>query len=210
MSRRAPLLLFAVLLACAPRLTPLSGTPVPTARMPRTALASSHQKIIFNWELDDRDISTRGDGAARIAPPDSARLDFFLAGGLGGGAVLIQDSLDAPGGDAVRRFIPPPTLLWAALGRVVLPNLPDTAVRVDGPLMRADIGRPVAWRLTFRGDTLIRAERVDGGRVAEWVERDDPSHVRYQNEGAHRSLRLSITRREEVSGFDPSIWRVSR
>ena len=50
--------------------------------------------------------------------------------------------------------------MWAALGRVALPNLPDTAIRVDGSVLRADIGNPVAWRLTFRGDTLVRAERV--------------------------------------------------
>ena len=121
-------------------------------------------------------MSGRGEGAARIASPDSARLDFFLAGGFGGAAILIGDSLDAPGGDMVRRFIPPPTLMWAALGRVALPNLPDTVDSViDGiDVLRADIGNPVAWRLTFHGDTLVRAERVDGGRVAEWVERTDP------------------------------------
>jgi len=208
--RVLPALLAITLPACAPRLAPLTGAPVPASRLPRTALPAGHEKVIFDWELEDRDMSGRGDGAARISAPDSARLDFFLAGNLGGSAVLISDSLDAPGGDAIRRLIPPPTLMWAALGRVALPNLPDTAIRVEGTVLRADIGRPVAWRLTFHGDTLVRAERVDGGRVAEWVERADPSHVRYRNEGSHRSLQLSITRREEVPGFDSSIWRLTR
>jgi hypothetical protein len=208
--RIVPALLAIPLAACAPRLAPLTGVPVPASRLPRTTLAPEHQKVIFDWELEDRDMSSRGDGAARISAPDSARLDFFLAGGLGGSAVLISDSLEAPGGDAIRRFIPPPTLMWAALGRVALPNLPDTAIRIEGSVLRADIGRPVAWRLTFHGDTLVRAERVDEGRVAEWVERADPSHVRYRNEGSHRSLQLSITRREEVPGFDSSIWRLTR
>lgn len=208
--RVAMLALLALVSACAPRLTPLTGAPVPAERLPKTTLPPGHYTLVFNWELEDRGLSGRGDGAARIAPPDSARLDFFLAGGFGGAAILIRDSLDAPGGDMVRRFIPPPTLMWAALGRVAVPNLPDTAIRVDGNILRADIGNPVAWRLTFRGDTLMRAERVSGGRVAEWVERSDASHVRYRNEGARRSLQLSITRREEVPAFDASIWRFIR
>jgi hypothetical protein len=196
--------------ACAPKLTPLTGAPVPAERLPHTGLPAGHHTLVFDWELDDRGLSGRGDGAARIAAPDSARLDFYLGGNFGGAAVLISDSLDAPGGDMVRRFIPPPTLMWAALGRVAVPNLGDTTIKLDGDLLRADIGSPVAWRLTFRHDTLLRAERVSGGRVAEWVERRDASHVKYRNEGARRSLELSITRREEVPGFDASIWRFIR
>jgi hypothetical protein len=211
MTRRIVALAFlSVVSACAPKLTPLTGAPLPAERLPRTVLAPSHYTLVFDWELDDRGLTGRGDGAARIAAPDSARLDFYLGGNFGGAAILIRDSLDAPGGDMVRRLIPPPTLMWAALGRVALPNLPDTAIRVDGTVLRADIGSPVAWRLTFRGDTLVRAERVSGGRVAEWVERIDSSHVRYRNEGARRSLQLSITRREEVPGFDASIWHFIR
>lgn len=155
----------------------------------------------------------RGDGAARIAAPDSARLDFFLGGGFGqGGAVLIGDSLRTPGGvaDLARRLVPPPTLLWAVLGRVALPNLPDTVIRVDGTTLRADIGKPVAWRLTFHGDTLTRAERVDNGHVLEWVERSDAAHVSYRNEAARRSLQMAVTKTFEVPEFDASIWRFDR
>jgi hypothetical protein len=51
---------------------------------------------------------------------------------------------------------------------------------------------------------------VTGGRVAEWMERMDASHVRYRDEGARRSLQLTITRTEEVPPFDASIWRFDR
>lgn len=197
--------------ACTPKLTPLSGAPVPAERLPRVAIAPGHHKVVFNWELRDQDVDTRGEGAARIAAPDSARLDFFLGGGVGGGAaVLIQNSLQVSGGESVRRLVPPPTLLWAALGRVALPNLPDTVIRVEGGTLRADIGQPVAWRLSFHGDSLFRVERVVGGRVAEWIDRSDPSHVRYRDEGARRSLQLTITRSDEVQEFDASIWRIDR
>jgi hypothetical protein len=200
-----------VVAACVPRLAPLTGVEAPASRLPRTNFPGGHHKVVFTWELEDRDMTGRGDGAARIAAPDSARLDFYLGGGFGGGAaVLIGDSLRAPGGDLVKRLVPPPTLLWAALGRVALPNLPDTVIRVEGATLRADIGRPVAWRLSFHGDTLVRAERVDGGRVLEWVDRADPQRVQYRNESARRSLRLTITRTEEASEFDASIWRFDR
>jgi hypothetical protein len=196
---------------CVPRLSPLVGEPLPASRLPRTAVARGHSHIVFNWELEDRDMAGRGDGVARIASPDSARLDFFLAGGFGNGAaVLIGDSLRTPGGDTrVRRMVPPPALLWAALGRVALPNLPDTVIRIEGTTLRADIGRPVTFRLTFQGDSLVRAERVDGGRVAEWVERSG-SRMRYRNEGSRRSLQLVITRTEHPPEFDASIWRFDR
>ena len=196
--------------ACRPRLTPLVGETRPASSLPVTRVTSGHTQIVFNWDLDDRDMSGRGEGVARVASPDSARLDFFLAGGLGGGAaILIGDSLRTPGSDMARRFIPPPTLLWAALGRVALPNLPDTVIRVDGATLRADIGAPVAFRLTFEHDSLVRAERVEGGRVAEWVERSG-SRMRYRNEGARRSLQLVVTRTEHPPGFDASIWRFDR
>ena len=196
---------------CIPRLSPLVGEPLPASRLPRTAVERGHSHVVFNWELEDRDMAGRGEGVARIASPDSARLDFFLAGGFGNGAaVLIGDSLRTPGGDnRTRRMVPPPALLWAALGRVALPNLPDTVIRIEGTTLRADIGRPVAYRLTFQGDSLVRAERVDGGRVAEWVERSG-SRMRYRNEGSRRSLNLVITRTEHPPEFDASIWRFDR
>ncbi|HVX39112.1 MAG TPA: hypothetical protein VHB25_06000 [Gemmatimonadaceae bacterium] len=197
--------------ACVPRLAPLAGAPAPATSLPRTTIAPGHHKIVFDWTLSDQEMTGKGDGVARIAAPDSARLDFFLAGGFGGGgAILIGDSVQAPGGDMIRRLIPPPTLLWAALGRVALPNLPDTVIRVEGDVRRADIGNPVAWRLTFRGDTLRRVDRVSGGKVEEWVERSDATHIQYRNERTRRSLQLTITRTEEVPEFDASTWRLVR
>jgi hypothetical protein len=199
--------------ACVPKLTPLTGVEAPASKFPATAIAPGHHKVVFTWELQERDITGRGDGVARIASPDSARLDFFLGGGFGGGgAILIGDSLQVPSGvgDMVRRLIPPPALLWAVLGRAALPNLADTVIRVEGTTLRADVGKPVAWRLTFHGDTLMRAERVSDGRVIEWVERGDGSHIRYRSETARRSLDLTITRTDEVAEFDASTWRFDR
>ena len=191
--------------SCMPKLRPLTGMSAP-AVLPSSELPMGHRQLIFDWELTDRDVSGRGEGVARVASPDSARLDLFLPGGFGGGAaLLIGDSLIVPGGSAARRFIPPPPLLWATLGRVSLPPLKDTTARVDGELLRVDIGVPASWRLTFRHDSLVRLERVHDGRIVEWVERSG-SIVRYRSEEARRALLLTIKRVQEVPPFDASIW----
>ena len=193
------------LAACAPRLAPLSGAPVP-ARLPSSALAPGHRRVVFTWELEDRELTARGEGVARVASPDSARLDLFVAGGFGsGGAVLLGDTLRLAGGDLARQFVPPPPLLWATLGRVAVPALRDTTARVDGELLRVDIGSPVEWRLTFRSDSLIRLERVGGNRILEWVDRRGDV-IRYRNEAARRALLLTIKRVEAVAPFDAAIW----
>jgi hypothetical protein len=199
---------FVGLVACAPpRVAALPGEVAPVSRIPRTTSLLGRHTIVFDWELHDGDIIARGDGAARVAAPDSVRLDFFLAGGFGSGAaILIGDSLQVPGTDLARRLVPPRALLWAALGQFDVPAERDTTVRVDGGVLRADIGSPVRWRATFRGDTLTRLERVDRGRSQEWVERSADQKVQYRNEAARRTLSLRIQRTDVVAPFDPSIW----
>jgi hypothetical protein len=207
---RALVAALALLIGCRPpRVAPLAGAPVPVQQLPKGTLPDGNRKIVFKWELRDGDVNARGDGVARVASPDSVRLDFFLGGGFGAGAaVLIGDSLQAPGPEAARRLIPPRALLWAALGRLNVPAEPDTIVRVDAGVLRADIGAPVHWRATFRGDTLARLERVDGGRLQEWVERAADQSVQYRNEAARRTLSLVIQRSDAVPSFDPTIWRL--
>jgi hypothetical protein len=176
-------------------------------RLPTGDLPAGNRKIVFKWELRDGDMTARGDGVARIASPDSVRLDFFLGGGFGGGAaILIGDSLRIPGPDMARKLVPPRALLWAALGRFDIPAEPDTVVRIDEGVVRADVGRPVKWRVSFRGDTLARLERVEGGRLQEWVERSASQRVEYRSEAARRTLTLDIQRSDAVPSFDPSIW----
>ena len=191
-----------------PRVEPLTGAVAPVQMLPKGTLPDGRRKVVFQWEVRDGDISARGEGAARIASPDSVRMDFFPGGGLGSGlAVLIGDSLLVPGPDFARKLVPPRALLWAAFGRFDVPAERDTVVRVDGAVLRADIGSPVHWRATFRGDTLTRLERVDGGRLQEWVERSADQKVQYRNLAARRSLSLVILRSDVVASFDPSIWR---
>jgi len=197
-------------LACAPRLRPLPGVLAPTV-IPKPGLSPGHHRIVFRWELEDPDMTARGEGAARLAYPDTGRLDFFLAGGAASGAaVLIGFELRLPSRaeDLTRKLVPPAPLLWGALGRVAIPAARDTVVRVDGDTLRADIALPVAWRLTFVRDSLRRVERVEGGRIIEWVERSPTGRVRYRQESSRRQLDLFITRTDDVTPFDPEIWHL--
>jgi hypothetical protein len=199
-----------VVVACAPRLKPLAGELAPVA-MPRTELPPGHLMVRFDWDYSDPDMSGKGEGVARIASPDSARPDFFLAGGFAGGsAILIGDSLQLPGIDLFRRLVPPPPMLWATLGRSAFPVTRDTAVRRDGVFLRADLGTPIVWRATFRADSLVRLERVDGDRIAEWIERGADQRIEYRQETARRTLKLHVTRVDTVRGFDASIWSLNR
>lgn len=208
-SRVSVLVLIAVVVACAPRLRPLPGTPTPV-QLPNSELPAGHHRILFRWELVDADLVARGEGAARIAAPDSARLDFFLGGGVGGGAaILLGDRLmlHESANDMSRRLVPPAPLLWATLGRLAIgPTDLVRAARI-GDELRADVGDPIVWRVTFRRDTLVRLERVERDRVLEWVERSiDGRSVRYKHETQRRALELVITSNTRVGAFDPAIW----
>lgn len=197
-----------VLTACAsaPLAGPLTGVPVATG-VPDTRLRHGHRRLIFGWEYRERVGSARGDGVARIAPPDSLRIDLFLANGSHGGfVILIGDSLTALAQDEARRSLPPEPLLWAALG-VVRVTAPDTIARQDGDTLRVEIGREPAWRMTFATRTLGRMERIARGRVEEVVERRDSTRVVYRQPAAGRSLVLTIRQFIPEAGFDAAIWR---
>ena len=192
-----------------PKVAALSGEIAPSRQLPIGELPNGYRKVVFDWELKDGEMTARGEGVARIASPDSVRLDFFLGGGLGSGvAILIGDSLQVPGPDLIRKLIPPRPLLWAALGRLQLPADRDTTMRAEGTVLRADIGSPTRWRVTFHGDTLARLERVGDGRLLEWVDRSADRRVQYRSEESRRSLSLVIQRSDAVQAFNPAIWHL--
>src|SRR5207344_1381046 len=59
--------------ASAPRAGPLTGVPI-AAGVPDTRLAPGYRRLIFGWEYKERVFSGKGEGVARIAPPDSVRI----------------------------------------------------------------------------------------------------------------------------------------
>ncbi|MBV6521360.1 MAG: hypothetical protein MNPFHGCM_01495 [Gemmatimonadaceae bacterium] len=194
--------------ACASiRIAPPLGGVRSAVALPATRLPDRHRRTVFTWEYREKIFSARGEGVARIAPPDSVRLDFFLQNGAAGGAVImIGDSLFAPAQDEATRYLPPVTLLWASLGRLTA-TAPDTVVAIDGDTLRADIGEHPRWRVAFRDGWLARVEHVEDGRVTEYAVRRDSLHVEYHHARPARTLRLAIIRHLEESAFDATIWR---
>ena len=193
-------------IACAPVAAPLKGVLAPDRSLPSLALPAGHRQIVLKWDYEEGEIAARGDGSVRIAALDSARLDFFLGGGLGAGAaILVGDSLRTPHAELARRYIPPAPMMWAALGRLAIPALRDTVVRIDGDLLRADIGRPVQWRVAIRGDRLVGLVHISGGKIIETVTRAANGVIAYEAPGARRRLRLTILR-EQPGSFDAAIW----
>lgn len=193
-------------LACAPAITPLSGVPAPDRSLPELSLRPEHRQIVFRWEYEEGDVAARGEGVVRTAAPDSARLDFFLGGGLGAGsAVLIGNELRGPRRDLVQKYLPPIPLLWAALGRLAIPPLPDTVVSLDGAVLRADVGRPLEWRVGVRGDTLVELMHISRGKITDMLKRGSSQVVTYEAPAERRRLRLTIIR-DEIGSFDASIW----
>jgi hypothetical protein len=192
--------------AAAPRAGPLTGVPV-AAAIPDTRLRGGYQRLIFGWEYKERIGSGRGDGVARIAPPDSLRIDLFLDNGSNAGyLILIGDSLRAVAQDEARRSFPPQPLLWAAIG-VVRVTAPDTIARQDGDTLRVEIGTNPVWRLSFASRTLAWMGRIAGGRIEEMVERRDSSRVVYRQPAAGRSFVLTIRQIIPETAFDAAIWR---
>ncbi len=193
---------------CAPpRARPLGGVLAPERTLPVIELAKGHRRLVFRWDYEENSLIARGEGAMRVASPDSARVDLFLNGGLAvGRAILIGNKLSATNQAQVERFLPPPEMMWAALGRLAIPALPDTVITIEGELLHADIGRPAAWRVTIKGSRLMRLARLSGGRIVELVTRDEGGRLLYEVPG-RRKLWLGITRDEEVQPFDASIWR---
>ena len=193
-------------LACTPRARPLDGIPAPERSLPVIELGPSHRHLVFRWDYEENSLIARGEGSMRVAPPDSARVDLFLAGGIPvGRAILTGNTVRATNQQQVERFLPPPPMMWAALGRLAIPALPDTVVTVDGDVLYADVGRPAAWRITIKGNRLMRLARLSGGRIVEMVTRDEGGRLLYEVPG-RRKLWLGITRDDEVPAFDASIW----
>lgn len=202
----AVLIAASALAACAPRARPLAGTPAPGRALPVIELSPGHRRLVFRWDYEENSLIARGEGAMRVAPPDSARVDLFLNGGIAvGRAILIGNTIRATNREQVARYLPPPPMMWAALGRLAIPALPDTIITVEGEVIHADIGRPAAWRVTIKGNRLMRLARVSGGRIVELVTRDDGGRLLYEVPG-RRKLWLGITRDDEVPAFDASIW----
>lgn len=181
----------------------------------RTA-PEGHQVLKFRWQiLDDRG-AAGGHGSARIAAPDSVRLD--VAGPLGSGrgsALVVGDSArwtDPP--DIIQRLVPSYPLMWAMFGIMRPP--PDGAVVrgiADSAQVRwewirgADTVR-YSWRRSDRSLSALarRAGRVVGRVETSFGAGSGPARSRLIVPSPATKLTITFSASQSSEPFPPDLW----
>jgi hypothetical protein len=224
--RRVGIYLALSVLACAPRrpagLVPEAAVVVERDQVDRWIAASrptGHRTIRFRWQLQDDRGAAGGRGTARVAAPDSVRLDVVGPLGAGrGAAVVIGDSAtwtDPP--DIIERLVPSYPLMWAMFGVERLPPV--------GALLRgvAD-STGTAWQWSMGADTVtyqrrtapatLIAESRQAGRVIGRVETQfgadgRPSESRLTVPSVPARLTLTFTASAPSASFPADLWRAA-
>ena len=176
----------------------------------------------FRWRYRDERRSGGGRGTARLAPPDSLRVDWAAVLGLASGAaVVVGDSL--LWADPKENFptsIPPAVqLAWTALG-VIRPPL--TTMAVSGG---RDSTRTV-WRYADGRDTIdFRLQATDPRTLESEWRRDQHVMARSRTvlgpAGLPQSVRVDVPERparfeltfvavDTMATFPPALWRSRR
>ena len=224
--RRAGLYLVLSVLACAPRrpavLVPEAAATVDRDQVARWIAASrpaGHQTIRFRWQLQDDRGAAGGRGTARLAAPDSVRLDVVGPLGAGrGAAVVVGDSAqwtDPP--DIIERLIPSYPLMWAMFGVERMPP-------ADAALRGAADSSSTRWEWASGPDTVsyvrrdsparLLAESRQAGRVIGRVETEfgpdgRPTSSRLTVPSVPARLTLTFTASAPSDSFPADLWRAA-
>lgn len=178
--------------------------------------------IRFKWRYEDRKLNAAGRATARVAAPDSVRLDYAATLGLSSGAgVVVGDSVIWADPDQdFRSFIRGVAVFWATLG--VARPAPAGAVVTAGTVGSADHPRQ-AWRYATGSDTLTY---VSGTQVldVEWrngstvvarshTERDQrgwPARAQVEFPEAGARFELTVVGIDTTVVVPPALWRSRR
>lgn len=172
----------------------------------------------FRWRFEDQRLRVSGQGAARVAPPDSLRADIGGAYGLARSTVVLAgDRVDARPQDVVERLLPDRFALWAALG-VMRPPAGPLAVE------KKVEGARITWRVTDAAGRVTLFDVADGKLLGVTREEEGRATTtlvltRAEPDGAVRRARLTdyrhaarldieITAREVSEPFPPEIWQL--
>jgi hypothetical protein len=219
--RVLPLALLLGSAACAS--TPPAGPPLPAGEGESIAAALEEStripepsRIRFDWVIGEQGRRASGEGLARVEPPYRARLDLFLGDGTTvGRATLLDGQLQDPAG-LPRGVIPPPDLLWAALG-VFRPGresvLAAARRREDGVVeLRYRSANGQELRYLVDGQRILEAELLQNGDVVHEVTLAPgdsvpfPREATYRNLAEYRELKLTTRSIENVDRFPTDIW----
>jgi hypothetical protein len=206
--------------ARAPALPEPLGAYAPVSMDAFAALAArtvppASQLLRVRWGYEDADRAATGRGSARLAPPDSLRLDIGIP--VVGRATLVLAGDSAWGQPGSVADVVPASrgVLWALFGIV---RRPDAGTRIeagdaaDRRLFRLTAPDGLVTLLECRGDTLLGATELKGGRmvgrlvltrdatgaVIKAVATDIEHGARYTVEVEHR---------ETSEPFPAELWR---
>ncbi len=181
--------------------------------------------IRFRWKYRDDRLSAAGRGQARIAPPDSLRLDYAATLGVKSGAgVVVGDSVQwADPEKDFRSLVPAIPMLWAALGFVPPPA--DTAAlsgRTDadhethGWTLRVVAGADtLEYMLTVGRDRVLAAQWRRAGKVVaasttRFTASALPATARIDFPEGPARFELTVVAVDTVAEFPPALWRSRR
>jgi hypothetical protein len=226
--RRSYIAACIVLAACHGRPAPL--VPEPLGSLPGdSVLAWSRGSgparptaLRFRWRYRDDRRSGGGRGTARVAPPDSLRVDWAAVLGLSSGAaVVLGDSLQwaDPKENFPSSVVPAVQLVWIALG-VVRPPRASAAVSGSRDSTRA------LWRYVEDRDTLDFRQGLVTPRTleAEWRRAGRvmargrtllgpgglPQSVRIDVPERSARFELTFVAVDSAAIFAPALWRSRR
>lgn len=157
-------------------------------------LPTAHRLYRYRWLYRDDRSSVGGRGSARLAPPDSVRLDVAVALGVASGAGVVVDDTTLWGRpeDLLARFVPNYDLMWAMFGVARHPPPGAAITGADDETARswqyADGPDTLAYRLTSGAERRLEAEVRRGRDVVGRVE------TRLTPAGVPSSTRLVIPR----------------
>lgn len=205
-----------VLLACAARSEP-SALAVNHAAAQDAIRATAPAQplwITFDWEAREREARYTGQGAARIEAPKLARLDLFgprgesyLSAAIVAGEVRLPPSAETT-------MVPPPALLWGALGVFQPPEGAELAssTRKGGRLQLEYRAGPERWNFELEADRVRSVEwrGPDGARKSVELKGEGASNLPreavYRDWNAFTELKLKLGKVEEVDSFPPDTW----
>lgn len=212
--------------ACGKRLPDPVPIPQPgelARRLAESGTPDQPRLIEFKWRYRGREGRFSGEGAVRVNPPDSVRLDLFGPGWSGvQSAVLVGDAVHYVGEQRVR--LPPPTLLWTMLGSFRPPSGPEPRANRRGEWSELIYDISSAERAVFRFDALgalVEAELQERGDVVHRIqvepgesgnERQEfrwPTQASYRDLREFHEVRIEVTETRYHAPFESRIFQVA-